>query len=179
MNRIFRSLWNPSLGAWVATPEISRGRARAVSGSDGASNNEDRGRTLTRADLPLHAIALSVLLLGAALALPAGAAGGTGGQPTSDTSLHAGSGGSDTQGGSGGLNDTTVNAHGGDGGASTETGASAGSSADIGSFAGATPGSGGAAGATTTLVGPGTWQGDAGAAGQSQTGDFANGNGYG
>src|SRR5690349_12413082 len=108
VDKTIRTFWNPQIG----TPD--------------------------RADLPLHAIALSVLLLGAALALPAGAAGGTGGQPTSDTSLHAGSGGSDTQGGSGGLNDTTVNAHGGDGGASTEAGASAGSSADIGSFAGAT-----------------------------------------
>ncbi|MEJ1168916.1 autotransporter outer membrane beta-barrel domain-containing protein [Variovorax sp. CCNWLW235] len=127
----------------------------------------------------LHAIALSVLLLGAALALPAGAAGGTGGQPVGETTLHAGDGGSDGQGGSGGLNDTSVNAHGGDGGASTEAGPSAGSAADIGSFGGATPGAGGAAGAATTEVSPGVWQGDAGGAGQSQTGDLGGGNGYG
>ncbi|MEJ1128437.1 ESPR domain-containing protein, partial [Variovorax sp. CCNWLW225] len=172
MNRIFRTLWNPSLGAWVAAPEVSRGHARL---GRGGGNVEGRSRAGPMADLRLHAIALSVLLLGAALALPAGAAGGTGGQPVGDATLHAGDGGSDGQGGTGGLNDTSVNARGGDGGASTESGPTAGSAADIGSFGGATPGAGGAAGASTTEVSPGVWQGDAGIAGQSQ----ASGNGYG
>ena len=142
MNRIFRTLWNPSLGTWVAAPEISRGHARP-SRDGGGGSVEGRSLAGPMADLRLHAIALSVLLLGAALALPAGAAGGTGGQPVGETVLHGGNGGSDGQGGSGGLNDTTFNSYGGDGGASTEAGPSAGSAADIGSFAGATPGAGG------------------------------------
>jgi outer membrane autotransporter protein len=159
VNKTIRTFWNPVPEARVAIPELSR------------------PPTLT--ELHLHAIALSVLLLSAGLALPAGAAGGSGGQPLGDPSLHAGSGGSDGGGGTGGLNDSSVNAHGGDGGASTEAGPSAGSAADIGAFTGATPGTGGAAGATTTLVSPGVLQGDAGGAGQSQTGDFTSGNGYG
>ena len=30
MNKIFRSLWNPTLGAWVAAPETARGHARSA-----------------------------------------------------------------------------------------------------------------------------------------------------
>ncbi|MET3444407.1 hypothetical protein ABIC94_005217, partial [Variovorax paradoxus] len=101
MNKTIRAFWNPAPDAEVA--------ARQLSG--------DRAPTL--GDLHLHAIAVSVLLLAAGAALPAGAAdslGGAGGQPVGDPTLHAGAGGSDGQGGTGGLNDSTVNAHGGDGG---------------------------------------------------------------
>ena len=164
MNKVFRTLWNPSRGTWVAAPETSRGHARS------AGSGEPRSLALA------FAPALAALLLGAG---PAMAAGGAGGQPANDTSLHAGSGGADGSGGSGGLNDTTVNATGGTGGSSTEAGPTAGAAANLGSFAGATAGTGGAAGAGSNVVSPGVLQGDNGAAGQSQTGDFSNGNGYG
>jgi len=162
MNKIFRTLWNPALATWVATPETSRGHARSSSS--------------TRAERCASAVAVAVALLSAG---PAMAAGGAGGQPAGDPLLHAGAGGSDGNGGSGGLNDSNLGASGGNGGASTPAGASAGSSADIGSFAGATPGTGGAAGATSNLVGPGSFRGDDGMAGQSQTGGAGAGNGYG
>ena len=158
MNKIFRTLWNPASGTWVAAPETSRGHARSTRSCE------------------LAGIAVAALLLGTG---PAMAAGGAGGQPVNDTSLHAGSGGANGSGGSGGLNDTTVNANGGAGGSSTDAGPTAGSNANIGSFAGATAGTGGAAGAGSNVVSPGVLQGDNGAAGQSQTGDFSNGNGYG
>lgn len=158
MNKIFRTLWNPARGTWVAAPETSRGHARSARSGD------------------LGALAVAVLLLGAG---PAVAAGGAGGQPVGDTSLNAGSGGSNGSGGAGGFNDTSVNASGGAGGSSTDAGPTAGANANIGTFGGATAGTGGAAGAGTNLVGPGTMQGDSGGAGQSQTGDFTNGNGYG
>ncbi|MET3183647.1 UNVERIFIED_ORG: outer membrane autotransporter protein [Variovorax guangxiensis] len=158
MNKIFRTLWNPARGTWVAAPETSRGHARSTSSAE------------------LGALAVAVLLLGAGQAI---AAGGAGGQPVGDTSLNAGSGGSNGSGGNGGLNDTTVNASGGAGGSSTDAGPTAGANANIGTFGGATAGTGGAAGAGTNVVGPGVLQGDSGVAGQSQTGDFANGNGYG
>lgn len=158
MNKIFRILWNPTLGTWVAAPETSRGHARSARLGE------------------LGAVAVAVLLLGAG---PAMAAGGAGGQPVGDPSLHAGAGGSNGSGGSGGLNDTTVGANGGAGGSSTDAGVTAGSTANIGSFAGATAGTGGAAGTTSNVVSPGVLQGDNGGAGQSQTGDAANGNGYG
>ena len=158
MNKIFRTLWNPTLGTWVAAPETSRGHARSARLGE------------------LGAVAMAVLLLGAG---PALAAGGAGGQPVGDPTLHAGSGGSNGSGGSGGLNDTTVGASGGTGGSSTDAGVTAGSNANIGSFGGATAGTGGAAGTTSNVVSPGVMQGDNGGAGQSQTGDFSNGNGYG
>ena len=166
MNKKFRTLWNPTLGAWVAAPEIARGHARSASAGS--------GHVATRGNL--RAIAMAVLLLGAGPALPAG---GAGGQPVSDTSLHAGAGGSNGSGGAGGLNDTSVNAQGGDGGSSTPAGATAGSAASIGSFGGATAGAGGAAGTSNSIVVPGVLQGADGGAGESQTGDFNNGNGYG
>ncbi|MFV0674256.1 autotransporter outer membrane beta-barrel domain-containing protein [Variovorax sp. tm] len=164
MNKVFRTLWNPARGTWVAAPETSRGHARSARSAE--------PRTCHLALAP----ALAALMLGAG---PALAAGGAGGQPTNDTSLHAGSGGADGSGGSGGLNDTTVNANGGAGGSSTSAGPTTGSAASTGTFAGATAGTGGAAGAGSNTVSPGVLQGDNGAAGQSQTGDMSNGNGYG
>ena len=154
MNKTFRTLWNPALGAWVAAPEIARGHVRTTG---------------------LHAVAMAVLCLGAGSAL---AQGGAGGQPV-DSTLHAGTGGSNGSGGAGGLNDTSVAAHGGDGGSSTDAAVTAGSAADVGSFGGATAGAGGAAGSSSTVVSPGVLQGASGGAGQSQTGDFNNGSGYG
>ena len=165
MNKVFRTLWNQARGTWVAAPETSRGHARSA-------QQPAEAMAIAFALAP----AFAALLLGAG---PALAAGGAGGQPANDTSLHAGSGGADGSGGSGGLNDTTVNANGGAGGSSTDAGPTAGSAANIGSFAGATAGTGGAAGAGSNVVSPGVLQGDNGAAGQSQTGDFSNGNGYG
>ena len=158
MNKIFRTLWNPARGTWVAAPETSRGHARSAKSAD------------------FGVFAVAMLLLGAG---PAIAAGGAGGQPVGDTSLNAGSGGSNGSGGAGGFNDTSVNASGGTGGSSTDAGPTAGANANIGTFGGATAGTGGAAGAGTNAVGPGAFQGDSGGAGQSQTGDFSNGNGYG
>jgi len=158
MNKIFRTLWNPARGTWVAAPETSRGHARSAKSAD------------------FGAFAVAMLLLGTG---PAIAAGGAGGQPVGDTSLNAGSGGSNGSGGAGGFNDTSVNASGGTGGSSTDAGPTAGANANIGTFGGATAGTGGAAGAGTNAVGPGAFQGDSGGAGQSQTGDFSNGNGYG
>ncbi len=159
MNKIFRTLWNPPLGTWVAAPEISRGHARSSSGGG------------------VRAVAAAVALL--VCAVPVLAAGGAGGQPVGDTSLNADAGGSDGTGGSGGLNDTTVNAFGGAGGASAPGGVTAGANASIGGFGTATPGTGGAAGATSTPTGPGAFQGDAGGAGQAQTGGPGVGDGYG
>lgn len=167
MNKTFRTLWNPTLGAWVAAPEIARGHARTARASG--------GRAAVRGG-DLRTIAMAVLLLGAGPALPAG---GAGGQPVDDPSLHAGAGGSNGSGGAGGLNDTSVNAQGGDGGSSSATGATAGSAASTGSFGGATAGAGGAAGTSNSIVVPGVLQGANGGAGESQTGDFNNGNGYG
>lgn len=166
MNKKFRTLWNPTLGAWVAAPEIARGHARSASVGS--------GRAAVRSDL--RVIAMAVLLLGAGPALPAG---GAGGQPVGDPSLHAGAGGSNGSGGAGGFNDASVNAQGGDGGSSTAAGATAGSAASTGSFGGATAGAGGAAGTSNSIVVPGVLQGADGGAGESQTGDFNNGNGYG
>ena len=103
MNRIFRTLWNPSRGAWVAAPEISRGHARSASTGGGPR---------TAALVSLHAIAIAVLYLSASAAL---AAGGAGGQPVS-TALHGGAGGSDGSGGAGALNDVNLGSRGGDGG---------------------------------------------------------------
>jgi outer membrane autotransporter protein len=166
MNKNFRTLWNPTLGSWVAAPETARGpaRSRSVSGGRAAARGE------------LRAVAMAALLMGAGAA---GAAGGAGGQPVGDATLNAGAGGSNGSGGAGGLNDNTINAHGGAGGSSNAGGATAGSAADIGLFGGATPGAGGAAGAGSNAVGPGVFQGDNGGAGGAQTGDAANGNGYG
>ncbi|WP_093220608.1 autotransporter outer membrane beta-barrel domain-containing protein [Variovorax sp. OK212] len=166
MNKIFRTLWNPALGTWVAAPETSRGHARSSSSTRAGSGV---GRSAI-------AVAIAVALLSAG---PAMAAGGAGGQPVGDPLLHAGAGGSDGNGGSGGLNDSNLGASGGSGGASTPAGATAGSDAAIGGFAGATPGTGGAAGTTSNLVGPGAFRGDDGLAGQSQTGGAGAGNGYG
>jgi hypothetical protein len=160
MNKIFRTLWNPTLGTWVAAPEISRGHARSSSRSSSGT----------------RAVAMAVALVCAG---PALAAGGAGGQPVGEPTLHAGAGGADGNGGSGGLNDTTVGASGGDGGASTPAGVTAGGNAVPGSFGAATPGTGGAAGATSTLVSPGVFQGDSGTAGQAQTGGLGAGDGYG
>lgn len=162
MNKFFRTLWSPTTGTWVAAPEIARGHARSCSGG---------GVRAVAAAAAAAALWVCVV--------PVLAAGGAGGQPIGDLSLHGGTGGSDGTGGSGGLNDTTVNASGGAGGSSTPGGVTAGANASIGSFAGATPGTGGAAGTTSAPAGPGAFQGDAGGAGQSQTGDAANGNGYG
>jgi len=159
MNKIFRTLWNPTLGTWVAAPETSRGHARSSRKGD-----------------DLRAVAMAVLVLGAG---PVLAAGGAGGQPVGDATLNAGAGGNTDSGGSGALNDTSVNATGGNGGASTPTGPTAGSNASTVNFPGATPGAGGAAGGSSTLVGPGVHQGADGVAGQAQTGDASNGNGYG
>lgn len=160
MNKIFRTLWNPTLGTWVAAPETSRGHSRSsAKGGD------------------LRAVALAALLLGAG---PVLAAGGAGGQPVGDPTLSAGSGGSNGSGGNGGLNDTTINATGGTGGSSTPSGVTAGSAASTTNFpGGATPGAGGAAGSGSTVVSPGVIQGADGGAGQAQTGDASNGNGYG
>jgi hypothetical protein len=159
MNKIFRTLWNPTLGTWVAAPEISRGLARS-SGTGG-----------------VRAIAAAALV---ACVVPVLAAGGAGGQPVGDTRLNGGAGGSDGSGGSGGFNDTIFNAFGGAGGASMPGGgATAGAGASIGSFGTATPGAGGAAGAASTSSGPGVFQGDAGGAGQAQTGGPGAGDGYG
>ncbi|MGJ7566141.1 autotransporter outer membrane beta-barrel domain-containing protein [Variovorax sp. GB1R11] len=158
MNKIFRTLWNPTLATWVAAPETSRGHARSSRAGSGT------------------AVAMAVVL---ACAGPAMAAGGAGGQPVGNPVLNAGAGGSNGTGGAGGLNDTTVNASGGAGGSSTPTGVTAGSAANIGTFFGATAGTGGAAGTTSNVVGPGALQGDNGGAGQAQTGDALNGNGYG
>jgi len=162
MNKIFRTLWSPTAGTWVAAPEIARGHARSCSGGG------VRAVAAAAATAALWVCVVPVL-----------AAGGAGGQPVGDASLNAGTGGSDGTGGSGGLNDTTVNAFGGAGGSSTPGGVTAGANASIGGFGGATPGTGGAAGAASTPTGPGAFQGDAGGAGQAQTGDAANGNGYG
>ncbi|MGJ7610183.1 MULTISPECIES: autotransporter outer membrane beta-barrel domain-containing protein [unclassified Variovorax] len=158
MNKIFRTLWNPTLAAWVAAPETSRGHARSSSAGSGT------------------AVAMAVVLLCAG---PALAAGGAGGQPVGNPVLNAGAGGSNGTGGNGGLNDTTVNASGGAGGSSTPAGVTAGSAANTGTFVGATAGTGGAAGATSNAAGPGAFQGASGSAGQAQTGDALNGNGYG
>ncbi|MEZ2297994.1 autotransporter outer membrane beta-barrel domain-containing protein [Variovorax sp. RCC_210] len=160
MNKIFRTLWNPTLGTWVAAPEISRGHARSSSKSSSGT----------------RAVAMAVALVCAG---PALAAGGAGGQPVGEPMLHAGAGGSDGNGGSGGLNDSMVGASGGNGGASTPAGVLAGSDAVKGTFTNATPGTGGAAGTTSTAVSPGVFQGDNGAVGQSQTGGFGAGDGYG
>ncbi|MGJ7554813.1 autotransporter outer membrane beta-barrel domain-containing protein [Variovorax sp. RB3P1] len=162
MNNIYRSLWNSTHGAGVAIDEASRGHARS-------SRNVRKGSNL-------GAIATAAALLCAG---PAMAAGGAGGQPAGTALLHAGAGGSDGNGGSGALNDASVNASGGNGGSSTPSGVTAGSNADTGTFAGATAGTGGAAGTTSNIVGPGAFQGANGSAGQSQTGDALNGNGYG
>uniref|UniRef100_UPI000D3633C0 autotransporter outer membrane beta-barrel domain-containing protein n=1 Tax=unclassified Variovorax TaxID=663243 RepID=UPI000D3633C0 len=158
MNKIFRTLWNPTLCTWVAAPETSRGHARSASAGSA------------------RAVAAAALLV---CALPALAAGGAGGVPVGETTLNAGSGGSDGTGGAGGLNDTSFNASGGTGGSSTPAGVTAGAAANIGTFAGATAGTGGAAGAASNPTGPGAFQGAAGGAGQAQTGDAGNGNGYG
>ncbi|WP_216639256.1 ESPR domain-containing protein, partial [Variovorax paradoxus] len=117
MNKIFRTLWNPTLGTWVAAPETSRGHSRSsAKGGD------------------LRAVAVAAaLLLGAG---PVLAAGGTGGQPVGDPTLNAGSGGSNGSGGNGGLNDTTINATGGTGGSSTPSGVTAGSAASTTNFPG-------------------------------------------
>ncbi|WP_339093502.1 ESPR domain-containing protein [Variovorax paradoxus] len=48
MNKIFRTLWNPTLGTWVATPETSRGHARS---SGTRSARRGRGGT-ARAQRP-------------------------------------------------------------------------------------------------------------------------------
>jgi len=162
MNQIFRTLWNPTAGTWVAAPEIARGHARSCSGG---------GVRVVAAAVSAAALWVCVV--------PVLAAGGAGGQPVGDPSLNAGAGGSDGTGGSGGFNDTSVNAFGGAGGSSTPGGVTAGANANIGSFPGATSGAGGAGGTTSMPIGPGAFQGDAGGAGQSQTGDSANGNGYG
>jgi outer membrane autotransporter protein len=160
MNKIFRTLWSPTVGTWVAAPEISRGHARSSCSGGG-----------------VLAVAAAAALL--VCVVPALAAGGAGGQPVGDTSLNAGTGGSDGTGGSGGFNDTSVNAFGGAGGSSTPGGVTAGANATIGGFGTATPGTGGAAGATSTPTGPGAFQGDAGGAGQAQTGGPGAGDGYG
>ena len=67
MNRLFRTLWNPALGAWVAAPETARGPARSAGA--GAS-----GAYRPAALCGLHAIAIAVLCLGASAALAAGGA---------------------------------------------------------------------------------------------------------
>jgi outer membrane autotransporter protein len=159
MNKIFRTLWNPTLGTWVAAPEISRGHARS------SSTRSVRAAT-----------AAAALLV---CAVPAWAAGGAGGVPVGETTLNAGAGGSNGTGGAGGLNDTTVNAFGGAGGSSTPTGVAPGASANIGLFGTATPGTGGTAGTVSIPAGPGAFVGQAGGAGQAQTGGPAAGDGYG
>ena len=87
MNKIFRTLWNPARGTWVAAPETSRGHARSTSSAE------------------LGAPAVAVLLLGTGQAI---AAGGAGGQPVGNTSLNGGSGGSTGSGGDGRVNDSAV-----------------------------------------------------------------------
>ncbi|MET3497326.1 autotransporter outer membrane beta-barrel domain-containing protein [Variovorax boronicumulans] len=170
MNRIFRTLWNSTVGTWVAAPEISRGRSRSSSSS--SSNTAGTVRAVA------SVAATAALLVGAVpLVL---AAGGAGGVPVGQaTILNGGAGGSDGAGGGGGFNDSMLNASGGAGGASTAGGVTAGASANIGSFGGATAGAGGAAGAASVPAGPGAFQGDAGSAGQAQTGGPGVGDGYG
>ncbi|MGJ7611746.1 MULTISPECIES: autotransporter outer membrane beta-barrel domain-containing protein [unclassified Variovorax] len=165
MNKIYGTLWNPTHGASVAIDEAARGHSDHAR----SSRSVRKGRNL-------GAIATAAALLCAG---PAMAAGGAGGQPVGAALLHAGAGGSDGAGGNGALNDASVNASGGNGGSSTPAGVTAGSNANTGTFAGATAGTGGAAGTTSNIVGPGAFQGASGSAGQSQTGDALNGNGYG
>ncbi|QSI33168.1 autotransporter outer membrane beta-barrel domain-containing protein [Variovorax sp. RKNM96] len=168
MNKIFRTLWNPALGTWIAAPEISRGPARSSSASSGGGGVRAVAAAAAAAALLVCAVPVVVL-----------AAGGAGGQPVGDTSLNGGAGGSNGTGGSGATNDTTLGASGGAGGSSTPGGVTAGGNANIGSFGTATPGTGGAAGAASTPAGPGAFQGDAGGAGQTQTGGPGVGDGYG